>query len=451
MEDPSTVYLVNGQQCLPIKGETELWPVFEVQTLPAPRTMEGTADFPNLLPKFSLVQTRYPASCPLKHSRGMVYASCSCEASPDISQDQPVSKLFGGVWFGHGEREQVQMRMTALCFYEPFMVPLMCLLSAGVQARVVNAANEHQDKKLKEEQLIMVDSHWASEHQPCLPSKYIIYQLEQLTYSFWREKAVSICKGAVAVLDYHPDNVSILAAHQVKASMVKPGHHPLWKLPKRIPPSVPRTLGPPGKTDIDVLFCGQKTHYRNVLLENIKNRGLNVECVVPVAGTYWGAWELTERIRMAKVVLNCHQNENGILELWRVWPLLCNGKVVVSETSADNNNFGLDKLVKFSNYKGIPDLVHQLCHDANSREEHEKLVRAAMESGEWAWGVPHSICSVFTSCFQDYLEVVPGNAASPSPAQQSLVAPFHSVQPMRIPAQDISQGQLGPDQLIVSP
>ena len=407
-DDPSSVYLVSEKQCLPITDQKELWPVFEVKTLPVQASMADTVDLPNLLPyKFSLVQTRYPAYCPLRHSRGMIYASCSCEASPDIKPDEPMPDLFGGVWFGHGKEEHVRLMLTKLCFYEPFMVPLMCLLSAGVQARVVSTENDDQDKKLSEDQIVMVDSNWASGHQECLPSRYVIYQLEQLTYGYWKQRVPAICKGALAVLDYHPANVKFLAQHQVTAGLVKPGYHPLWELRDSIPHNVQRSLGKPANEHIDVLFCGSQTPYRTALLDRIRDRGLNVECVVPVAHTYWGTWEFTERIRMAKVVLNCHQDAQGILELWRVWPLLCSGKVVVSETSADNHTFGLDSLIKFSDYEGIPDVAYQLCQKADRRAEHENFVRGAMESGSWAWAIPHSTCSAFPSCSPNFQATVP--------------------------------------------
>ena len=63
-------------------------------------------------------------------------------------------------------------------------------------------------------------------------------QLEQYGSGFFNPLLFEVCKAAVAVWDYDPDNASHLAKQNISVQLARPGYHPLMELPTSIPSKV---------------------------------------------------------------------------------------------------------------------------------------------------------------------------------------------------------------------
>jgi hypothetical protein len=80
--------------------------------------------------------------------------------------------------------------------------------------------------------------------------------------------------------------------------------------------------------DIDVLFYGSTNERRLAIINQLKERGLNVEVLFGVYGD-----ERDKIISRSKVILNCHNYSSQIFEIVRCFYLMTNSKAIVTEVN----------------------------------------------------------------------------------------------------------------------
>ena len=125
--------------------------------------------------------------------------------------------------------------------------------------------------------------------------------------------------------------------------------------------------------DIDVLFYGSVNDRRLRILNELKERGLNVQSFFGVYGE-----EKDRLIRRSKVVLNLHFYDSQIFEIIRVFYLLSNSVAVVSEVNPETS---IDPMYLEGIYPaGYDSLVDacQLC--VNDHQLRQQLEKNALEA-----------------------------------------------------------------------
>lgn len=128
--------------------------------------------------------------------------------------------------------------------------------------------------------------------------------------------------GEFETWDYSPRNVAAFAQRGLPdVKLLKIGHQPqLTRIEKSPEP------------DIDVLFYGSMTDRRQVVFDQIRERGLNLVTLFAVYGA-----ERDEYIARSKIVLNMHNHAAEIFEVVRVHYLLSNAVAVVSEVNSSTS------------------------------------------------------------------------------------------------------------------
>ena len=126
--------------------------------------------------------------------------------------------------------------------------------------------------------------------------------------------------------------------------------------------------------DIDVLFYGSLNPRRRKVIEALRAQGLKVEAPYGVYG------EARNRlIARAKVVLNVHFYEAKVFEVVRVSYLLANGRCVVSERGAEEDEERrFEEGVCFAAYPGLVEACRRLVKDPEARRGLKEAGRALM-------------------------------------------------------------------------
>jgi hypothetical protein len=166
-------------------------------------------------------------------------------------------------------------------------------------------------------QNIVLGPHLASSETE-FPDGTILYNLEQIgghPAANLSDKLLQRCR----VWDYSTANMKYWQEHGIEAEYVPVGY--VREL-TRIPPAAHQ--------DIDVLFYGVLSPRRAAIIEQLKQKGLNVAAIQTFG------WLRDKAIAQSKVVLNMHYYDSPKLFEWvRVSYLLSNLKAVVSEISDD--------------------------------------------------------------------------------------------------------------------
>ena len=182
-----------------------------------------------------------------------------------------------------------------------------------------------------------------------LPSGAIVYNLEQQgSKSFVKTRL--ICESS-CVWDYSELNIAAWRKAGVFAVHTPIGYAPTLT---RIPPLPDQ--------DIDVLFYGSLNPRRRKILNELRDRGLNVRAAFGVYGQ-----KRDKLIARAKVVLNMHYYETKIFEIVRVSYLLANQRCVVSEKSVDVPTELEDAVVE-ADYENLAARCEELVRNAPLRE-----------------------------------------------------------------------------------
>lgn len=187
-----------------------------------------------------------------------------------------------------------------------------------------------------------------------LPNTVILYNLEQVDPgTTWLNSALAKSMTSHEVWDFSQTNVHRLSAAGIATNII-------W-VPIGFSPELTRIES--SGEDIDVLFYGSLNPRRNAILEALRARGLNV---VHAFGVY-GA-ERDNLVARAKIVLNVHFYESGILEWGRVFYSLANRKVMVSEDSIVTTfEQGIEDVVHFAPYAQVVDKCVRLVADPAER------------------------------------------------------------------------------------
>lgn len=133
---------------------------------------------------------------------------------------------------------------------------------------------------------------------------------------------------------------------------------------------IPRRLD----EDIDVLFYGSLNARRQGVLDALKARGLNVVHPFGVYGR-----ERDQLVARSKVVLNMHYYDSGIFEWVRVFYLLANQRVVVSEASILTAfDQGIENIVEFAPYHQLADRCREMTQNPRRRQDKLQQIPAYM-------------------------------------------------------------------------
>ena len=149
-----------------------------------------------------------------------------------------------------------------------------------------------------------------------VPADAIIYQLEQ--FSHLVNGPYFQLLRSHTVWDFSPRNVAGLRQQGCpRVRLCRVGFSPSPVLPLQ------------KEKDIDVLFIGAKNARREVILNQLRVRGIKMHDS--------GAWgeERRELIARSKIVLNLHSFDHSVLEMVRLGPMLEQGAFIVSEPGAD--------------------------------------------------------------------------------------------------------------------
>lgn len=198
------------------------------------------------------------------------------------------------------------------------------------------------------------------------PRDAILYNFEQVaTQSAGYERLLWLVQNSdCEVWDYSKANVAWWRKHGVLAKHVEVGYVPeLARIPQ-------------ADEDIDVLFYGAAHPRRRQILNELRERGLNVVAKFGVYGA-----ERDVLIARSKVVLNVHYYEPGQFEISRVSYLLANKKCVVSETGIDDEYHAG---VMFAEYAKLVDACESAATDSALRrrvaEEGFRLFSSRLQS-----------------------------------------------------------------------
>ena len=196
---------------------------------------------------------------------------------------------------------------------------------------------------------------------PQMPESSIMINSEQIYDQdpFEWNKNIFEWAGNFETWDYSPRNVEAFAQRGLPdVKLFKIGHSSrLTRIEKSPEP------------DIDVLFYGSMTDRREVVFEQIRQRGLNLTTLFAVYGA-----ERDEYIARAKVVLNLHNHAAEIFEVVRVHYLLSNAVAVVSEVNSSTSvpDFYAEAVAGVP-YESLADECARLATDADARRARQQL------------------------------------------------------------------------------
>lgn len=195
------------------------------------------------------------------------------------------------------------------------------------------------------------------------PRNTILYNSEQIDgKSSWITPAYLERLKRCEVWDYSEENIRRMKARGIHhAKYVPVGYVPQLT---RIPADT--------RQDIDILFYGSINERRSVILKELLDKGLRVECL---SGVY--REERDACIARAKLILNIHYYEANIFEIVRVSWLLANEKAVVAECG-DSTAIESDirEAVAAVPYEQLVETCVRLVADADERT---KLARKGFE------------------------------------------------------------------------
>jgi hypothetical protein len=170
---------------------------------------------------------------------------------------------------------------------------------------------------------------------PRLPKAMVAFQMEQSISDRWFTKRyLRILSNALAILDYSKVNVAYLIERGIP-------YQNIYYLPVRVIPdyiTYLRTQGielsPCTEKKYEVLFYGDPNCERRRKILDELDKHFQLEIVSDLFGA-----PLYEKIRSAKVVINLHYYEDALLETTRICECLSLGVPVVSERSANQDEY----------------------------------------------------------------------------------------------------------------
>ena len=185
-----------------------------------------------------------------------------------------------------------------------------------------------------------------------LPQDAVVYNLEQIVDgAIWVTPQYIELLRRHRVWDYSARNCSALGRLGVR----DPVHAPIGHAP-----SLERIA--PAREDIDVLFYGAYNARRLTLLARLEQRGWSVARSNGIYGE-----ERDALVARARIVLNVLYYEESRLEVPRCFYLMANGRFILSETSPDAAETGLDPGIAFAPYEGLEEACARYLERAAER------------------------------------------------------------------------------------
>lgn len=117
------------------------------------------------------------------------------------------------------------------------------------------------------------------------------------------------------------------------------------------------TLNIDGKMDIDVLFVGYLTERRINILNYIRKRldkNINIVAISDID---------VDKIKRSKIILNIHENEEMYNNIYQIYYLISNKKIILSEYFDDNVIF--ESIVYFDEYEYMHLIIHQILNETD--------------------------------------------------------------------------------------
>jgi tetratricopeptide (TPR) repeat protein len=189
-----------------------------------------------------------------------------------------------------------------------------------------------------------------------IPPDSILYNLEQIHLgSPWLKQEYLDLLRSYRIWDYSRTNIREFSKLDIESvGLCEVGY---------VPESTCIESASASKKDIDVLFYGSLNPRRQVILDQLEKRGINV---VSVFGAY--GLRRDKLIAKSKIILNVHFYESKILEVVRISHLLANGCFVVSEKGGDpDTNREFEGAVVLEDYDAIVDSCVRYLVDAEQR------------------------------------------------------------------------------------
>ncbi len=188
----------------------------------------------------------------------------------------------------------------------------------------------------------VIDTDLPLERRQEIASASVLLTTEQPGSPFWTLQRL-ICGAAPVTIDISDTAVEAFRREGVTAHRLRLGYHPsldLWGGP---------TEGTDQGRDIDVAFLGGASGRRldalgpsARVLSHRSTRLLFHDPLVPVRDTtpwFVAGLAKAELLRRSRIVLNVHNGDNGYFEWIRAIEAICNGALLLTETSIDYGPF----------------------------------------------------------------------------------------------------------------
>jgi len=192
-----------------------------------------------------------------------------------------------------------------------------------------------------------------------LPPNSIIYNLEQFSHP-QMDKVRNLAKG-LRVWDFSHRQTQDWKDKGFNCTHVPIGCTPnLYRIPSK-------------QKDIDVFFAGFLTPRRVDLVEKLRKAGLKVAAP---SNCYGGARD--NLIARSKVCLNVHHDGRDMFEIVRCSYLMANGKLVVTESSSDDDEYqDIKNGLVIAPYRNLLDVCGSYCMPSADGERSQIEERAA--------------------------------------------------------------------------
>jgi hypothetical protein len=201
---------------------------------------------------------------------------------------------------------------------------------------------------------------------PDLPDGYYAVQMEQHVASRWFTSGYfQLLSRATLILDYSQQNITYLQAQGVPSERIA-------FIPLDANPELLLEQAPP--KDIDVLFYGNENCPRRIRILAALGQRFKVAIVNDLFDD-----AMRHTIRRAKVVLNIHFYDNGLLETNRLLEALSLGTPVVSEVGSDQAEHSelsaIIDFVQLGDVEAMSQAIEQLLSDAAHYSTRQTAIR----------------------------------------------------------------------------
>lgn len=206
---------------------------------------------------------------------------------------------------------------------------------------------------------------YGAASQGAFPRRYIVYQTEIYRTHHFTPRYLGILTHALAIWEYHPDNMLAYSHLAHKASIVTPGV----------------VLAPEIVKNIPVLFYGwiEGSRRRAKMLDYI-SRFVPVKIVTNTLGP-----PMSHLLSRSRIVINLHYHDHSPLERFRVCEALSHRCHVISEGPEDTHYSGYVHFTRTTDR--MVEIIHDNFHtpftaDISSLDNMEEIKKALSNISE---------------------------------------------------------------------